>query len=76
MNKKLAVKLFVLSSAAALLVVSAVQARHQPTLSPVDFQAQQQPGAAPHGPPPEPKNLLVFKGLNHDQVIAEMRKMT
>jgi hypothetical protein len=72
MDKKLAVKLLVLIGAAALFAASIAQAKRQPSSS--DLPQQAAPAPAQH--PPEPKNLQVFKGDNHDQVIAEMRKMT
>ena len=87
MDKKLVAKMFALIGAAALLIASAVEARHQGggTGSEIDSEiaseVQQQPQAAPaQGQAqhafPEPKNLQVFKGVTHDQLIQEMRKMT
>jgi nitrate/TMAO reductase-like tetraheme cytochrome c subunit len=81
MDIKLVVKLLALMGAVALLVASLAQAKHQPLQLVAEVQGQQPPPAGQQGPgpqrtPPEPKNLQVFKGDTHDQVIQEMRKMT
>ncbi|HKV40177.1 MAG TPA: photosynthetic reaction center cytochrome c subunit family protein [Blastocatellia bacterium] len=77
MNKKVIAKSVIFVGVSALVAASIAQAKWGSGGESNRLQ-QATPRAAPERQhtPPEPKNLKVFKGVTHDQLIGEMRKMT